>query len=154
MGRSISSRSRSPRAPRRPSPSFSSSLPFRFVPGSGLRAQLASIFDSNTLKQYPGPRSRESFQRASQNFISRQKTPNDFPPRRISASRREFAKTPTEKGDADERAFPSCAPFLLFSFFSPYALLLPLCHSAAISLISYLSSRFIPTKWQIGRAHV
>lgn len=33
-----------------------SSLPFRSVSfQAGLRAQLASIFDSNTLKQYPGP---------------------------------------------------------------------------------------------------
>jgi len=65
--------------------SCSASVSFR----AALRAQLASIFDSNTLKQYLQPREREREREnararrvvprcASRNFISCRKTPNDF----------------------------------------------------------------------------
>lgn len=71
-----------------------SSLPFRFVLGWLASPTCVNIWLKH-VKTIPRPRSRESFQRASQNFISRQKTPNDFPPRRISGLWREFANIPS-----------------------------------------------------------
>lgn len=86
-----------------------SSVPFRFVPGWLASPTCVNIWLKH-VKTIPRPRSRESFQRASQNFISRQKTPNDFPPRRISGSWREFANTLPPP--YDRKVFSYSYPFL------------------------------------------
>lgn len=113
MGRSISSRLPSPlpAPPRHPTWEGGSPAPitfprlFRSVSfQAGLRAQLASIFDSNTLKQYPGPGVESRFN-VLPRILSRVR-------KRLTTSRRgEFRPrggslrtTAAEKGDADERS--------------------------------------------------
>lgn len=134
-----SSPSASPRPPSLPPvsgpaasrPPFSS-LPFRSVSfQAGLRAQLASIFDSNTLKQYPGPGVESRFN-VLPRILSRVR-------KRLTTSRRgefracggslrtHFHHTPPYRKIFSSHLFP-------FSSFSSYSLLIPFLVPFLVSL--------------------
>lgn len=163
-----SSPSASPRPPSLPPvsgpaasrPPFSS-LPFRSVSfQAGLRAQLASIFDSNTLKQYPGPGVESRFN-VLPRILSRVR-------KRLTTSRRgefracggslrtHFHHTPpypTEKSFLPVFSHSRSSPPILFLF--PFSFLFSshsLSPSLYSSLISYLSARFIAHGDQVARA--
>lgn len=124
---------------------------------AGLRAQLASIFDSNTLKQYPGPGVESRFNvlpRILSRVRKRLTTSRRGEFRACGGSLRTPVATPGKRTEPENRSFSSspssssssrslCRFLSIFSFFN-----LPLVHS---SLISYLSERFIAHGDQTAR---
>lgn len=132
-----------------------SSLPFRSVSfQAGLRAQLASIFDSNTLKQYPGPGVESRFN-VLPRILSRVR-------KRLTTSRRgEFrARGGSLRTHFHHPTTEKSFLILILSYssssssYSSYFLALPfsLYPPPYSPLISYLSARFIAHGDQLARA--
>lgn len=131
-----------------------SSLPFRSVSfQAGLRAQLASIFDSNTLKQYPGPGVESRFN-VLPRILSRVR-------KRLTTSRRgEFRarggslRTHFHHPTTEKSFLILILSYSSSSSYSSYFLALPfsLYPPPYSPLISYLSARFIAHGDQLARA--